>query len=44
MAGKLRYEMPEAENIDNRLAIMLSHLKQKYRDNLKNKLLGEQGG
>jgi hypothetical protein len=43
MARKLTYETPEAENIDNRLAIMFSHLKQKYRDNLKNKLLGEQG-
>jgi hypothetical protein len=41
MAGKITYETPKAENIDNHLAIMFSHLKQKYRDNLKNKLLGD---
>jgi hypothetical protein len=44
MAGKIKYETPEVEDIDYRLAIMFSHLKQKYRDNLKNKLLGEQSG
>jgi hypothetical protein len=31
MEGKITYETPEVENIDNRLAIMFSHLKQKYR-------------
>jgi hypothetical protein len=41
MAGKIA--MREAEdNIDNRLATMFSHLKQKYRDKLKDKLLGDQ--
>jgi hypothetical protein len=39
MEGKITYETPEVENIDNRLAIMFSHLKQKYRDNLRNKFL-----
>ena len=39
MAGKIKFEMREAENIDDRLAIMLSHLRQKYRDKLKDKLL-----
>jgi hypothetical protein len=42
MAGKIPIETPEGTNIDDRLAIMLSHLKQTYRNNLKDKLLGDQ--
>jgi hypothetical protein len=42
MTGKIKFEMREAENVDNRLAIMLSHLKQKYRDKLKGELLRDQ--
>jgi hypothetical protein len=41
MAGKITLGAPEANNIDNRLAIMFTHLKQKYRDSLKDKLLGD---
>jgi hypothetical protein len=41
MAGKITLETPEAANIDNRLAVMLSHLKQTYRNNLRDKLLGD---
>jgi hypothetical protein len=41
MAGKLKFDMAERENIDNRLAIMFSNLKQKYRDMLKDKLQSE---
>ena len=40
MEGKITFEISEATNIDNRLAIMLSHLKQTYRDKLKDKLHG----
>jgi hypothetical protein len=40
MADKITLETPEATNIDSRLAIMLCHLKQTYRNNLKDKLLG----
>jgi hypothetical protein len=42
MAGKIAFETPEAKHIDNRLAIMFSNLKQEYRDDLKDKLLGDQ--
>ncbi len=42
MAGKITLETPEANNIDNRLAIMFAHLKQTYRDTLKDKLLRDQ--
>src|SRR6516165_6227143 len=41
MAGKIGVETPEGTNIDDRLAIMFSHLKQTYRNNLKEKLLGD---
>jgi hypothetical protein len=41
MAGKITFETPEATTIDDRLAIMLSHLKQTYRNNVKDKLLGD---
>jgi len=40
MADKITLETPEDTNIDSRLAIMLCHLKQTYRNNLKDKLLG----
>jgi hypothetical protein len=39
MAGKIKFDMREAENIDDRLAIMFSHLRQKYRDKLKDELV-----
>jgi hypothetical protein len=44
MAGKFTLETPEAANIDNRLALMFSHLKQTYRNNIKDKLLGDRSG